>query len=145
MHVAYIVNQFPPYITSGLGRYVEAVSSRLVKLGCRLSVFSLNPGDLPKETSSAGIKGLRPTNKIQRFIFGRRRFKRTTLVGFFFLALNAVISNFVHAIRLISLHRKDPVDIIAVHDTTNALAGVIVSWVMDVPMVLHVMTVEYTM
>ena len=80
MHVAYIVNQFPPYITSGLGRYVEAVSSRLVKLGCRLYVFSLNPGDLPKETSSAGIKVLRPTNKIQRFIFGRRRFKRPTLV-----------------------------------------------------------------
>jgi len=145
MHVAYIVNQFPPYITSGLGRYVEAVSSRLVKLGCRLSVFSLNPGDLPKETSEAGIKVLRPTNRIQRFIFARRRFKRTTLVGFFFLALNAIISNFVHAIRLISLHRKDPVDIIAVHDTTNALAGVIVSWVMNVPMVLHVMTVEYTM
>lgn len=145
MHIAYIVNQFPPYVTSGLGRYVEAVSPRLVKLGCRLSVFSLNPGDLPKETLSAGIKVTRPTSRLQRFIFGRKRFKRTGLFGFAFLTLNALVSNFVHAFKLAVLHRKDPIDIIVVHDTTNALAGVIASWVVDVPIVLHVMTVEYTM
>lgn len=144
MHLAIIINQYPPLVTSGLGRYAEAIVPRLIQMQNRISLFSLNPGDLPRETESGELRVYRPVSRLQRRFLTGRKLNRTTRLGFTILAVNALVSNLAHVAKLIRIHKTTPIDLLVVHDTTNVVSALLLRAILKVPIVLHVHTVEYS-
>ncbi|MEW9549051.1 glycosyltransferase family 4 protein [Nonomuraea sp. NPDC050783] len=138
MRIACIVNQFPPNITAGLGRYVELITPYLAR-DHDVTVYTLNDGGLPVDERVDGVTVHRPRN---RLLGGgrRRRLNRTRRVEFLLLALRVVASNARYVLRL----RRGPrPDLVAVHDSTNFLAGLLCHYLLRLPVVFHVHTTEY--
>ncbi|MGW0479350.1 glycosyltransferase family 4 protein [Nonomuraea sp. NPDC003214] len=139
MRIAYIVNQFPPNITAGLGRYAELITPYLAR-GHRLAVFTLNDGSQTAEERLPGITVHRPLGRLLGAIGRRRRLNRTKGVEFLLLALTVVASNWRYFLRL---RRSARPDLVAVHDSTNFLAALLCHYALRLPVVLHVHTTEY--
>ncbi|WP_049564496.1 glycosyltransferase family 4 protein [Nonomuraea sp. SBT364] len=139
MRIAYIVNQFPPNITAGLGRYAELITPYLAREH-RLAVFTLNDGRQPVEERLPGITVHRPLGRLLGAIGRRRRLNRTKGVEFLLLALTVVASNWRYFLRL---RRSARPDLVAVHDSTNFLAALLCHYALRLPVVLHVHTTEY--
>lgn len=144
MNIAFVINQFPPLVTSGLGRYVEALHPHLVDRH-RLTVFSVNDGHLPPSTSDGGLVVHRPMGRVLRAVFRRRRLNRTRRTDFALLALNVLAANVRHFRGLRALHRAEGLDVVAVHDVTNVLAAVLCHRFLRVPLVFHLHTTEYSL
>ncbi|MEV4100329.1 glycosyltransferase family 4 protein [Nonomuraea sp. NPDC049649] len=142
MRVAYVINQFPPNITAGLGRYVEEITPHLAG-GLRLAVFTLNDGHLPVHERRDGVTVHRPLGRVLGAISRRRRLNRTRRTEFLLLALNVVVSNWRYFLRLRRLPRQERPDLVAVHDSTNFLAALLCHYVLRLPVVFHVHTTEY--
>jgi glycogen synthase len=136
MRIAYIVNQFPPAITAGLGRYVELITPHLAR-DRELTVYTLNDGRQPVDERVGEIDVYRPRVRL----LGRgRRFNRTRRAEFLLLALQVVVSNWRYFLRL---RRGERPDVVAVHDSTNFLSGLLCHYVLRLPVVFHVHTTEY--
>ncbi|GII05989.1 glycosyltransferase family 4 protein [Planobispora takensis] len=142
MKIAHIITQFPPNITAGLGRYIAEITPRMAD-GHRLSVFTLNDGRLPVLEHAAGMTVHRPRGRIHGAISRRRRLNRTRRLDFALLALNVVASNWRHFLRLRAAGRDGRPDVVAVHDSTNFLAGLLCHYLLRLPVVFHVHTTEY--
>ncbi len=134
MRIAYIVNQFPPAVTAGLGRYVELITPDLAR-DHELVVFTLNDGRQPVDERVDGVSVNRP-----RGIGRGRRLNRTRRWEFLLLALNVVVSNWRYFLRL---RRQERPDLVSVHDSTNFLSGLLCHYVLRLPVVFHVHTTEY--
>ncbi|MGP4022431.1 glycosyltransferase family 4 protein [Actinomadura sp. 3N407] len=142
MRIAYIVNQFPPSVTTGLGRYVELITPYLAREH-RLAVCTLNDGRGPVHHASGTVTVYRPLGRVLGAINRRRRLNRTRGIEFLLLTLNVVVSNWRYFLRLRRLGRDERPDLVAVHDTTNFLCGLLCHYVLRLPVVLHVHTTEY--
>ncbi|GGS56354.1 glycosyl transferase family 1 [Planobispora rosea] len=142
MKIAHIINQFPPNVTAGLGRYIAEIAPRMAE-GHRLSVFTLNDGRLPAVERAGGVTVHRPRGRIFAAISRRRRLNRTRRLDFALLTLNVVTSNWRYFLRLLSTGRKARPDLVAVHDSTNFLAGLLCHHLLRLPVVFHVHTTEY--
>src|SRR5690606_533220 len=142
VRVAYVINQFPPNITAGLGRYVEEITPHLAG-GLRLAVFTLNDGHLPVHERRDGVTVHRPLGRVLGAISRRRRLNRTRRTEFLLLALNVVVSNWRYFLRLRRLPREERPDLVAVHDSTNFLAALLCHYVLRLPVVFHGHTTEY--
>jgi glycosyltransferase involved in cell wall biosynthesis len=142
MKIAHIVNQFPPNITAGLGRYVERIIP-LMAGPLQLSVFTLNDGRLPVHEETGGVTVYRPLGRVLGGTGRRRRLNRTRRVDFVLLVLNVVTSNWRYVLRLWSAGRDGRPDLVAVHDSTNFLAGLLCHYLLRLPVVLHLHTTEY--
>ncbi|MEU4512541.1 glycosyltransferase family 4 protein [Nonomuraea wenchangensis] len=136
MRIACIVNQFPPNVTAGLGRYVELITPHLAR-DHHLTVHTPNDGALPVDERVDGVAVHRPRVRLP----GRgRRLNRTRRAEFLLLALRVVASNWRYVRRL----RRGPrPDLVAVHDSTNFLAGLLCHYLLRLPVVFHVHTTEY--
>ncbi|QYC43260.1 Glycogen synthase [Nonomuraea coxensis DSM 45129] len=136
MRIACIVNQFPPNVTAGLGRYVELITPYLAR-DHDLTVHTPNDGTLPVDERAGGVAVHRPRVRL----LGRgRRLNRTRRAEFLLLALRVVASNWRYVRRL----RRGPrPDLVAVHDSTNFLAGLLCHYLLRLPVVFHVHTTEY--
>lgn len=144
MRIAYVVNQFPPLVTSGLGRYVEAMHPHLTAEH-RLAVFTVNDGRLPAYSADGTLTVHRPMGRLLRAIVRRRRLNRTRRPDFALLALNVLVANLRHVRGIRSMHRAEVLDVIAVHDVTNVLAAVLCHRLLRVPIVFHLHTTEYSL
>ncbi|MCK2216974.1 glycosyltransferase family 4 protein [Actinomadura sp. ATCC 31491] len=140
MRIAFVVNQFPPNVTAGLGRYVELITPYLAR-DHELSVHTLNDGGLPVDERVDGVAVHRPrTRLLGGGRSGGRRLNRTRRAEFLLLALRVVASNWGYVLRL---RRAPRPDLVAVHDSTNFLAGLLCHYLLRLPVVLHVHTTEY--
>lgn len=137
MRVACVVNQFPPYVTAGLGRYMEEIAPHLAQR-CELTVHTINPGDLPTGERRGGVTVHRPLGRLHRAIARRRTLNRTRSLDFLVLALGVVTNNW----RYLRVLRRSRPDVLAVHDSTNFLAGLLGHHLLRLPVVLHVHTTE---
>ncbi|NUS06345.1 MAG: glycosyltransferase family 4 protein [Nonomuraea sp.] len=135
MKIAYIVNQFPPNITAGLGRYVELITPYLAR-GHELTVHTLNDGTLPVDERVDGVTVHRP--RLRALPAGR--LNRTRRAEFLLLALRVVAGNVWHVLRL---RRGERPDLVAVHDSTNFLSALLCHYLLRLPVVFHVHTTEY--
>ncbi|MFI6736374.1 glycosyltransferase family 4 protein [Nonomuraea sp. NPDC050451] len=136
MRIACVVNQFPPNVTAGLGRYAELITPYLAR-GHELTVYTPNDGRLPVDEIVDGVRVHRPRGSLLR----GRRLNRTRRSEFLLLALNVVVSNWRYFLRL--RRRRERPDLVAVHDSTNFLAGLLCHYVLRLPVVFHVHTTEY--
>ncbi|MEV0627226.1 glycosyltransferase family 4 protein [Nonomuraea wenchangensis] len=136
MRIACIVNQFPPNVTAGLGRYVELITPYLAR-DHDLTVHTPNDGALPVDERVDGVAVHRPRVRLPG---GGRRLNRTRRAEFLLLTLRVVASNWRYVRRL----RRGPrPDLVAVHDSTNFLAGLLCHYLLRLPVVFHVHTTEY--
>lgn len=144
MNIGYITNQFPPNVTAGLGRYVEVMTPRITAAGHHLWVCTLNPGTLPIRSSSDRLTVYRPSGRVLGALLRRRPRNRTKRLDFLLLAANVLVSNLRYIWFLRRVSRDHGLDLIAVHDSTNALAALACRRLLGVPVVFHVHTVEYS-
>ncbi|GIH94172.1 glycosyltransferase family 4 protein [Planobispora siamensis] len=140
MKIAYIINQFPPNITAGLGRYAEEITPHLTE-GHRLSVFTLNDGHQPVHERRDSVTVYRPLGRLLGAIGRRRRLNRTRRTEFALLALNVMVSNWRYFLRLRRAAERP--DLVTVHDSTNILSGLLCHYALRLPIVFHVHTTEY--
>jgi glycogen synthase len=137
MRVACVVNQFPPHVTAGLGRYMEEIAPHLAQR-CELTVHTINPGELPTGERRGGVTVHRPIGRLERAVARRRALNRTRGPDFLLLALGVVANN----VRYLRVLRRSRPDVLAVHDSTNFLAGLLGHHLLRLPVVLHVHTLE---
>ncbi|MFI7039989.1 glycosyltransferase family 4 protein [Microbispora rosea] len=142
MRIAHVINQFPPNITAGLGRYAELIAPHLAR-DHEMAVFTLNDGRLPVWERIGGIGVYRPRGRVLGAIARRRRLNRTRGVEFLLLALTVVVSNWRYFLLLRRLRPGRRPDLVAVHDSTNFLCGLLCHYVLRLPVVFHVHTTEY--
>ncbi|MEN3540488.1 glycosyltransferase family 4 protein [Microbispora sp. ZYX-F-249] len=142
MRIAQIITQFPPNITAGLGRYIEEITPYLAARH-RLTVFTLNDGRLPVHERIDGVAVYRPMGRVLGALGRRRRLNRTRGTDFLLLGLMVVTSNWRYFLRLWGAGRDGRPDLVAVHDSTNFLAGLLCHYVLRLPVVLHIHTTEY--
>ncbi|MCC5579025.1 glycosyltransferase family 4 protein [Microtetraspora sp. AC03309] len=142
MRVAYVINQFPPTITAGLGRYVEEITPHLAG-DLRLAVFTLNDGHQPVHERRDGVTVYRPLGRVLGAVSRRRRLNRTRRAEFVLLAMNVVVSNWRYFLRLRRLDPGERPGLVAVHDSTNFLTALLCHYVLRLPVVFHVHTTEY--
>ncbi|MFJ2369551.1 glycosyltransferase family 4 protein [Microbacterium sp. NPDC087665] len=141
MRVAFVINQFPPYITSGLGRYAEHIHAPLAEL-VDLEVFSLNDGGLPRHSSTPqGTPVHRPVGRIFRRLLDHD-VNRTRRRDFVLLTAHVIVSN-LRYVAQIAIRREARPDIVAVHDSTNFVCALLLRLAFRVPLVFHVHTTEY--
>lgn len=151
MRVGYVINQFPPNVTAGLGRYAEEISPYLV--GARgpgvapgeheLIVFTVNDGRQEIEQRLGPITVYRPLGRVLGAVSRRRRLNRTHRGEFVLLGLNVVMNNWRYFRRLRRTAPDQRPDVIALHDSTNFLCGLLSHYVLRLPVVFHVHTTEY--
>ena len=144
MNLAYVINQFPPNVTAGLGRYVEALHPHLTREH-RLTVHTVNDGRLPACERHGRLTVHRPMGRVLRAVFRRRRLNRTRRADFALLAANVLVANLRNYRLLRAAHRRDPYDLVAVHDVTNVLAAYLCARRLRVPVVFHLHTTEYSL
>lgn len=144
MRIAYVINQFPPNVTAGLGRYVEALHPHLTAEH-RLAVFTVNDGRLPVLERHGNLTVHRPMGRLLRAVFRRRRLNRTRPLDFALLAANVLVGNLRNVRGLRALHRTEGLDVVAVHDVTNVVAALLVHHLLRVPIVFHLHTTEYSL
>ncbi|GII77362.1 glycosyl transferase family 1 [Sphaerisporangium rufum] len=142
LKIACVINQYPPYITAGLGRYVELITPFLAGEH-RMAVFTLNDGELPVHERAGGVTVYRPLGRLLGAIARRRRLNRTRGAEFALLVATVVASNWRYFLRLCRAGRAGRPDLVAVHDTTNFLCALLCHYVLRLPVVLHVHTTEY--
>ncbi|MEU8121398.1 glycosyltransferase family 4 protein [Spirillospora sp. NPDC049024] len=140
LKIAYVVNQYPPNVTTGLGRYVELITPHLAR-GHRLAVFTLNAGRQPVHERHGSVTVHRPPGRILGAVSRRRRLNRTRRLDFLLLTANVVVSNWRYFLRLRRAAERP--DLVAVHDSTNFLCGLLCHHVLRLPVVFHVHTTEY--
>ncbi|MFI7107577.1 glycosyltransferase family 4 protein [Nonomuraea sp. NPDC050227] len=137
MRIACVVNQFPPNVTAGLGRYVELITPWLAR-DHELTVHTLNVGGLPVDERVDGVTVHRPRVRLPGA--RGRRLNRTRRAEFLLLAAQVVVSDWRYVRRL---RRGGRPDLVAVHDSTNFLAALLCHHLLRLPVVLHVHTTEY--
>jgi glycogen synthase len=144
VHIAYLINQFPPNVTAGLGRYAEALAPHLTREH-RLTVFTVNDGHLPATERHGPLRVHRPMGRLLRAVFRRRRLNRTRRLDFALLAANVLVGNLRHVRAIRALHRSEGIDVLAVHDVTNVVAALLCHRLLRLPLVFHLHTTEYTL
>ncbi len=144
MHIVHVINQFPPNITAGLGRYAESLAPHLTR-DHLLSVFTLNDGRLPAREQDGNLTVYRPVGRLLRALLARRQPNRTRRLEFLLLAVHVMVSNVRHVRGIRALHRRGGVDVIAIHDVTNFVAAFLCHLLLPVPIVFHLHTTEYSL
>lgn len=144
MNILMLITQYPPHVTAGLGRYAEAITPRLLR-SHRVWVLSVNTGGLPQVVADGPLHVYRPQGRLLRRIFARRDLNRTRRADFVLLAINVLVSNLRFVALTRRLARDQNLDLVAVHESTNALGGLGCRALLRVPMVFHVHNTEYSL
>ncbi|MEM4647200.1 MAG: glycosyltransferase family 4 protein [Candidatus Nezhaarchaeales archaeon] len=146
MKIAFITTEYPPNVYGGLGVYSRELTTRLVKLGHEVHVFSMNPGGLPTTSLDEGVyvhrlKFVNATSALRILVNDELR-----SWGPGFRYLNDVFTyNVASAFEILREVEESGVtfDIISVHDWLSAIAGLIVKDEMsNVALAFHVHSTE---
>ena len=137
MRIAMLVWEYPPHVVGGLGTYSGAMAPALRAAGHDVQVFAaLRDGVAPEQpdTHWARPLDLSPT------YFGVYN-QEAAGWGAFFGELYSTNILWADAVR--EEHRRQPFDVVAVHDWLAAPAGLTLAQHLDVPIVLHVHSAEW--
>jgi glycogen synthase len=140
VRIAYVVTQFPPIITAGLGRYAQEITPHLANRH-QLTVLTINDGRQPVQERRGTITVYRPLGRILGAITRRRR--SNSRVEFVVLGINIVVSNWRHFVRLLRASPRERPDVVVVHDATNFVCGLLCHYVLRLPVVFHIHTTEH--
>lgn len=145
MEIAILINEFPPNIRSGIGRYAEMGIRYINEVeNTSVSVFTTNTGYLPKQQEVNGIAVYRPMNLIQRIAMKTRERVDSFFFSRFFLIVNVFFNNF-HCFRLVKKrHREKAFDVIVIHSLVHSVSGILCGLLLDVPIVFHKHSGEFT-
>jgi glycogen(starch) synthase len=145
MEIAILINEFPPNIRSGIGRYAEMGIKYISKVeNTTVSVFTTNTGYLPKREDADGITVYRPMNFIQKMAMKLRQRADSFFFSRLFLIINVFFNNF-HCYRLVKKrHREKAFDVIVIHSLVHSISGILCGLLLDVPVVFHKHSGEFT-
>jgi glycogen(starch) synthase len=147
VRIGFFVWEYPPQLVGGLGTYAEYMTHKFVELDHDVSVFTLNPGNLPTREIMNGVEVHRPlivdaSNVFPMFVTDDL-LKWGTNIRFF---NDTFIYNILSATKFINgLIRKEAYkfDIICVHDWLSSIAGIITKNETKLPVVFHVHSTEW--
>jgi glycosyltransferase involved in cell wall biosynthesis len=148
MRIAFFVWEYYPRLVGGLGTYAIEITRKFVELGHEVTVFTLNPGDLPTHELWNGIMIHRPmivdTYNVFPIVVTEDLRRWGTNIKFFcdiFSYSHLSASKFVN--ELVRKERES-YDVIAVHDWLSAPAGLmIVREIGDkIPVAFHLHSTE---
>jgi glycogen(starch) synthase len=142
VRIAYVVTQYPPNIKSGLGRYAEEITPHLAERH-ELTVLTLNNGRQPVHERRDGVTVYRPLGRVLGAVARGRRLDTTRRAEFVLQAVNVVVSNWRYVRRLRRAGPDQRPDLVALHDSTNFLCGLMCHFLLRLPVVLHVHTTEH--
>lgn len=137
MRIAHLVTQYPPRVSAGLGRYAEEIVAHQAGEH-QVAVFTLNDGRLPRHEQHGVVAVHRPVGRLLGRLLRRRSPPRVAAA---LLALNILVSNW-RGYRLLRRAPERP-DVVAVHDATNLVGGLLCHYRLKVPLVFHVHTTEH--
>jgi len=140
VRIAYVVTQFPPIITAGLGRYAQEITPHLANRH-QLTVLTINDGRQPVQEQRGTITVYRPLGRILGAITRHRR--SNSRAEFVVLGINIVVSNWRHFVRLLRASPRERPDVVVVHDATNFVCGLLCHYVLRLPVVFHIHTTEH--
>lgn len=144
LHVVCVITQFPPYVTTGVGRYIESIHPHLATQA-KLTVVTINPGGLRSEHRESALTVVRTRGRVLGRLTSRRRLNHTRPLDFAVLTANVIANNLRFFRYIRSLAARERIDVIAVHDSTNFVATLLCHWFVDVPIVFHLHSTEYTL
>ncbi len=147
MRIGFFVWEFPPILVGGLGTYAEYITREYIELGHDVSVFTLNPGNLPTRDIYKGVEVHRPltadaSNVFPVFVTEDLR-RWGTNIKFF---NDIFLYNILSSTKMInSLIEKEDYkfDIVCVHDWLSSIAGNIIKNETKIPVVFHAHSTEW--
>jgi len=134
-------------LVGGLGTYAEYITREYIELGHDVTVFTLNPGNLPTREIVKGVEVHRPliadaSNVFPVFVTEDLR-RWGTNIRFF---NDIFLYNILSSTKLINdLIRKEhyKYEIVCVHDWLSSTAGNIIKTETKIPVVFHVHSTEW--
>lgn len=147
MRICFLVWEYPPALVGGLGTYAEYVTRKYVEMGHDVTVFTLNPGNMPTREIIKGVEVHRPlivnASTIFSIVLAEDVKKWGTNIKFF---NDVFLYNIMSSAKLINeLVRKDctKYDIVCMHDWLSTIAGVTIKSESNIPTVFHVHSTEW--
>ena len=139
--------EYPPALVGGLGTYAEYITREYIELGHDVTVFTLNPGNLPTREIIRGVEVHRPliadaSNVFPVFVTEDLR-RWGTNIRFF---NDIFLYNILSSTKFINdLVRKEDTefDVVCVHDWLSSIAGNIIKNETKIPVVFHVHSTEW--
>lgn len=147
MRIGFFVWEYPPSLVGGLGTYAEYITREYIELGHDVTVFTLNPGNLPTREIVRGVEVHRPliadaSNVFPVFVTEDLRRWGTNMRFFNDIFLYNILSStkFIN-----DLVRKEDTefDVVCVHDWLSSIAGNIIKNETKIPVVFHVHSTEW--
>jgi glycosyltransferase involved in cell wall biosynthesis len=147
VRIGFFVWEYPPVLVGGLGTYASYITRQFVEIGHDVSVFTLNPGNLPVREIVGGVEVHRPmiadaTNVFPLFVTEDLR-KWGTNIKFF---SDVFIYNVLSATKFLNqLVKKEgyKYDVLCFHDWLSAISGLIIKNELKIPLVFHVHSTEW--
>jgi len=128
MRIAFFVWEYPPMVVGGLGTYATYITRELVKSGNDVTVFSMNPGNLPTRQVVQGVEVHRPVIINIADVFPI--FITQDIVGwgpatkFFNDILMYNVLSTSKLVNQIEKEEKSGHDIVAFHDWLSAISAI---------------------
>jgi glycosyltransferase involved in cell wall biosynthesis len=147
LRIGFFVWEYPPRLVGGLGTYADYMTQEFVKMGHKVTVFTLNIGDLKTNEDYNGVNVQRPliadaSNIFPMFVVEDLR-KWGTNIRFF---NDIFMYNVLSASKFINqLMKKENMkfDVVCVHDWLSCIAGIVVKNETKIPVVFHVHSTEW--
>jgi len=148
LRIVFFVWEYPPVLVGGLGTYAENITRKLVDFDHDVSVFTLNPGDLPVREIIEGVEVHRPmianATKVFPLLVTEDLRRWGTNLKFF---NDVFIYNILSATKFVNeLIRRDgyKFDLISVHDWLSSIAGLTIKEELKkMPLAFHVHSTEW--
>ena len=136
MRIAIVTWEYPPHVVGGLGTYAGAMVAALRAAGHEVEVFAaLRATDPDPADGTHWVRPLDLTPLYPSLLSGEAQ-AWGPLLG------ELAATNVLWADRVRERHRREPFDVVAIHDWLAAPAGLVLAPLLDVPLVFHVHSTE---
>jgi glycosyltransferase involved in cell wall biosynthesis len=147
LRIGFFVWEYPPTLVGGLGTYAEYITREYIELGHDVTVFTLNPGNLPTREIVRGVEVHRPliadASNVFPFLVTDDLRRWGTNIRLF---NDIFLYNILSSTKFINdLVRKEDTkfDVVCVHDWLSSIAGNIIKNETKIPVVFHVHSTEW--
>ena len=136
MRIAIVTWEYPPHVVGGLGTYAGAIVAAWRAAGHDVEVFAalretdMDPGDGTHWARPLDLAPLYPS------LFSAEAQAWGPLLG------ELAATNVLWADCVRKRHRREPFDVVAIHDWLSAPAGLVLAPLLDAPVVFHVHSTE---
>lgn len=128
MRIAFFVWEYPPVLVGGLGTYAQYITQEFVKKGHEVTVFTLNPGNLPTRERMDGIEVHRPklfnTSTVLSTFVANSLLKWGEHLKFFSDIFTYNLLSTSKMLNLLIAKEGREFDVISVHDWLSVMSGI---------------------